>query len=41
MAELYFAILFGVTMHSKMKIGANNHGLIWFGLVWFGLVGMV
>ena len=31
MAELKSALLFGVTMHFKMKMGPNGPGLIWFG----------
>ena len=38
MAELKSALLFGVTIHFKMKMGANSPGLILFGLVWLGLV---
>ena len=41
MAELKSALLFGVTIHFKMKMGPNSPGSIWFGLVWFCLVGMV
>ena len=39
MAELESALLFGVTIHYKIKMGANTPGLVWFGLVSFGLVG--
>ena len=38
MAELKSALLFGVTINFKMKMGPNGPGLIWFGLVSFGLV---
>ena len=38
MAELKSALLFGVTIHFKIEMGANSPGLIWFGLVWLGLV---
>ena len=41
MAELKSALFFGVTIHFKIKMGANSPGLVWLGLVWFGLVGMV
>ena len=51
MAELKSALLFGVTIHFKIQIGANSPGLVgfglvwlglvWFGWAWFGLVGMV
>ena len=39
MAELKPALLFGVTLHFKMKMGPKSPGLIWFGLVWFGWYG--
>ena len=38
MVELKSALLFGVTMQFKMKMGPNSPGLIWFGLVSFGFV---
>ena len=41
MAELKSALLFGVTIHFKMKMEAKSPGLIWFGLAWFLLVGVV
>ena len=40
MAELKSALLFGVTIHFKIEMGANSPGLVWLGLVqvgWYGL----
>ena len=36
MAELESALLFGVTIHFKIKMGANTPGSVWFGFIWFG-----
>ena len=38
MVELKSALLFGVTMQFKMKMGPNSPGLIWFGMVWLPFV---
>ena len=35
MAELKSALLFCVTIHFKIKIGAHSRGFVSFGLVWF------
>ena len=38
MAELKSALLFGVAMHFKMKMGPNGPGLVWFHLVWLWFI---
>ena len=40
MAELESALLFGVTIHFKIKMGANPPGSVWFGFIWFGWYGL-
>ena len=40
MAELRSALLFGVSTHFKIKMGANTPGSVWFGFIWFGWYGL-